>query len=96
MKSKKGENDYCMFINENYPDGEGGFKWEILDFKPEDAENYRQILVLDQREFNDLIRENMELSMMENEAQNAALKYKIKWLDALEQIEDLKKQMSKK
>ncbi len=52
--------------------------------------------MITQKQIDDLIRENMELSMMENEAQNAALKYKIKWLDALEQIEDLKKQMSKK
>ena len=42
MKSKQGENDYSMFINEQ---PEGGFKWEFLDFEPIDKENYSPLIV---------------------------------------------------
>ena len=42
MKSKQGENDYSMFINEQ---PEGGFKWSFLDFDPEDEVNYKSLIV---------------------------------------------------
>lgn len=46
MRSKMpGENAYCMFVNENGPHGEGGFKWEFLDYKPDDIENYSPIYI---------------------------------------------------
>lgn len=42
MKSKDGENQFYMFINE-YPDG--GFKFEFLDYQPKDLENYTPIYI---------------------------------------------------
>lgn len=42
MKSKQGENDFSMFINEQ---PEGGFKWQFLDYEPEDKENYSPLIV---------------------------------------------------
>jgi len=41
MKSKQGENDFSMFINEQ---PSGGFKWEFLDFNPE-SEDYSSLYV---------------------------------------------------
>lgn len=43
MKSKPGEDDYCMFVNEIRSGG--GFEWKFLDFEPEDIENYRRIYI---------------------------------------------------
>ena len=46
MKSIKGCDDYCMFVNENFQFGEGGFSWDFLDFKPlKNPENYKPIYI---------------------------------------------------
>jgi hypothetical protein len=42
MKAVVGENDFYMFVNEQ---PKGGFKWEFLDYKPEDDHNYRPIYI---------------------------------------------------
>ena len=42
MKSKDGEDDYWMWVNEQ---PNGGFKWTFLDFEPKDKENYKKIYV---------------------------------------------------
>ena len=43
MKSKLHKDDFGMWLNEQ---PSGGFKWEFLDFEPEDKENYRKIFIL--------------------------------------------------
>ena len=42
MKSAPGEDDYTMFVNEQ-PDG--GFKWEFIDYTPDDTYEMRPIWI---------------------------------------------------
>lgn len=43
MECKDGDNAYSMWLNEQ---PNGGFKWQFLDYKPSDEENYRKIYIL--------------------------------------------------
>lgn len=74
MKSKPGEDDLTMLINE-YPDG--GFKWTFLDYEPDDKENYTKIFIYGQSmlaayakltsERDELERKYIELNVASNE-----------------------------
>lgn len=45
MKSKPGEDDFTVFINENSYGGTGGFKWEFQDFCPDLPHEYGRIFI---------------------------------------------------
>ena len=45
MKSKQGENEFSMFVNENFEHGHGGYAFEVLDFEPEKSEEYTKLYV---------------------------------------------------
>ena len=45
MKSKQGENEFSMFVNENFQYGHGGYAFEVLDFEPEKPEDYTKLYV---------------------------------------------------
>jgi hypothetical protein len=45
------ENDACMFINEA---PEGGFSWDFLDYKPDNDQEYRELIVCKPKEITAL------------------------------------------
>lgn len=63
MKSVPGNNDYSMFINEQ---PEGGFKWEFLDYEPDDKQNYSPVYIC---------KENPRLKIQELQEENNELKH---------------------
>lgn len=92
MKSKEGEDDICMFINE-YPNG--GFKWDFLDYKPEDIENYTPIYIYRESPLNAYLAEKERADQLAHEfkmlqsgserqrAENTALKKHVEVLNKL-------------
>jgi hypothetical protein len=42
MLSEPGKNQYSMFVNEQ---PEGGFKWDLWDFRPDDGRRYTAVYV---------------------------------------------------
>ena len=49
MKSQEHCDEYCMFVNENFQYGEGGFSWSFLDYCPErHKENFKPIYIYKQ------------------------------------------------
>ena len=69
MKSIQGNNEYSMFVNENFKYGEGGFSWNFLDYKPDDVENYEPIYI-----YKHSVAEIIKQNEKQNQEMKAILK----------------------